>query len=125
MAPPPQVGYLERFVCPTVDSRDFDHPKPPPADLTAKLYPPKTDDVGRNVPRGAAGEALGSRASAREMELGSRENISAPGSRSAAAAVSNYKQCDPAWACYPYVGPSGDCTTTHCKQTQGGSRRGP
>ena len=31
MAPPPQVGYLERFVCPTVDSRDFAHPKPPPA----------------------------------------------------------------------------------------------
>ena len=114
-------------MCPTVDSRDLDYPKPPPVDLTAELYPPKTDDVG-NIPRGAAEEALGSRAAAREMELSSRENISAPGSRSAAAnaaAVPNYKQCDPAWACYPYVGPSGDCTTTHCKHTQGGSRRGP
>ena len=46
--------------------------------------------------------------------------------RSTAAAsngtlVANYKQCDPEWACFPYVGATGDCTKTHCAATQGGS----
>ena len=34
--------------------------------------------------------------------------------------VASYKQCDPEWACFPYIGTTGDCTTTHCASTQGG-----
>jgi hypothetical protein len=37
------------------------------------------------------------------------------------SAFANYKQCDPQWDCFPYIGTSGACTTTHCSHTQGGS----